>query len=164
MESYAEARQKDRSNAEIMGQKRQEKALREFKQVLNDLVFLLRNATDMETCSLYWVNRSREQFVLETKATVLSNVMFQDRVRFGDHFLNEYRDLAEPVSLRVGEDIQKEDLVHYYDEVSIEHVTLLPFLNNGETVAITVLESRSSSFKEGNSEVIYAYVDALRNV
>lgn len=164
MESYAKIRQKDRSHAEIIGQKRQEKALREFKQVLNNLLFLLRNSAGMETCSLYWVNRSRKQFVLETKTTALSNVMFQDRVRFEDHYLNQYKDITEPVSLTVGEGIQKEDLAHYYNEVPIQHVTLLPFINNGETVALTVLESGDHSFSEEESEIIYAYVNALRNM
>ncbi|MDX1618440.1 MAG: GAF domain-containing protein [Balneolaceae bacterium] len=164
MKSYAEARQKDRSNAEIMGQKRQEKALREFKQVLKDLLFLLRNSSEMETCYLYWVNRSREQFVLETKATVLSNVMFQDRVQFEDHFLDDYKDIEEPVTLSVGDDIASDNLIHYYDEVPIRHLTLLPFINNGETVALTVLESSDHSFSEDQSEVIHSYVDALRNM
>lgn len=164
MDSYAKASQKDRSNAEIMGQKRQEKALREFKQVLKDLLFLLRNSSEMETCYLYWVNRSREQFVLETKATVLSNVMFQDRVRFDNHFLDRYKDISEPLSLEVGEDIDEDDLVHYYDEVPVRHLTLLPFINNGETVALTVLESMDHSFSENKSEVIHSYVDALRNM
>ncbi|MFH5883517.1 GAF domain-containing protein [Halalkalibaculum sp. DA3122] len=164
MESYAEARQRDRSNAEIMGQKRQEKSLREFKQVLNDLIFLLRNSSGVETCYLYWVNRSREQFVLETKATVLSNVMFQDRVSFYDHFLNQYKDIADPVSLRLGEHIDPNELLHYYNQIPIRHITLLPFINNGETVAITVMESSEDTLDEEKSEIVYSYSDALRNV
>ncbi len=164
MESYAEARQKDRSNAEIMGEKRQEKSLREFKGVLNDLVFLLRSSSGVETCYLYWVNRTREQFVLETKATELSNVMFQDRISFYDHFLNEYKDITEPLGLTVGEQIEKDELLHYYDDIPVQHITLLPFINNGETVAITVLESEENTIDEEGSEVIYSYSDALRNV
>ncbi|NIT56248.1 MAG: hypothetical protein GWN00_08445, partial [Aliifodinibius sp.] len=82
MDNYATAREKERSNAEIMGQKRQEKALREFKQVLNDLIFMLQSASEMETVYMYWVNRSREQFVMETKSTVFDNVMFKDRISF----------------------------------------------------------------------------------
>lgn len=163
-EAYARAREKDRSNAEMMGQKRQEKALREFKQVLEDLVFLLRSASGMETVYLYWVNRNRDQFVMETKSTALSNVMFQDRLQFEDHFLNTYKDIDEPLSLEIGEDISVDLLTHYYDQVPIKYVTLLPFLNNGETVAITVLESREQIFTDAQSEVIYSYIDALRNV
>lgn len=164
MESYAKAREKDRSNAEIMGRKRQEKALREFKQVLKDLLFLLRNSSGMETCYLYWVNRSREQFVLETKATVLPNVMFQDRIQFENHFLERYKDIEEPLSLTVGIEVGKEELIHYYEEVPVRNLTLLPFINNGETVALTVLESGDQTFSEEKSEVIHSYVDALRNM
>ncbi|MDR8390546.1 GAF domain-containing protein [Aliifodinibius sp. S!AR15-10] len=164
MESYAEVRQEDRSNAEIMGKKRQDKSLREFKQVLKDLVYLLRKSSEVETCYLYWVNRSREQFVMETKSTELSNVMFQDRVSFYDHFLNQYRDISEPVSLKLNEQIDPEELLHYYNQVPIKHITLLPFINNGQTVAITVLESSEYVLDEEKSEVIHSYSDALRNV
>lgn len=49
MNTYTQARDSDRSATEIMGRKRQEKALREFKHVLEDLMFLLRSASGMET-------------------------------------------------------------------------------------------------------------------
>ena len=164
MDTYEQARQKDRSNAEIMGEKRQEKALREFKQVLEDLVFLLRTASEMETVYMYWVNRSREQFVMETKSTSLPNVMFQDRVGFDDHFLDTFKDLTEPITVEVEEDLEAGALSHYYEEVPVSYVTILPFVNNGETVAITVLESNEHLFTDNKSEVIYAYIDALRKV
>lgn len=164
MDNYATAREKERSNAEIMGQKRQEKALREFKQVLEDLMFLLRSASGMETAYMYWVNRSREQFVMETKSTVLDNVMFKDRISFSNHFLDQYKNIDEPQAIEVGSDIQPTALSHYYNEVPVRYVTLLPFVNNGETVALTVLESKDHIFTEGKSDVIYSYINALRNV
>jgi len=164
METYTQIRQKNNSDAEIMGQKRQEKALREFKQVLEDLVFMLRSASGMETVYMYWVNRAREQFVMETKSTDLDNVMFQDRIAFHEHFLESYRDIREPISLEVGNDIQKEELTHYYNEIPIRYVTILPFINNKETVAVTVLESSNQIFPDDKSEVVYSYIDALKNV
>ncbi|SMO43525.1 GAF domain-containing protein [Fodinibius sediminis] len=164
MNNYASAPEEDRSKAEIMGQKRQEKALREFKHVLKDLVFLMRSASGMQTVYLYWINRSREQFVLETKSTELDNVMFKDRLHFENHFLNEFKDITEPTAREVGRGLDASLLKHYYNEVPIRYVTMLPFVNNGETVAITVLESRDHIFTEGKSEVIYSYIDALRNV
>ncbi|MDX1638987.1 MAG: GAF domain-containing protein, partial [Balneolaceae bacterium] len=124
----------------------------------------LRKSSGMDTCYLYWVNRSREQFVLETKATVQPNVMFQDRVSFYDHFLNPYRDINEPVNLQVGEHLDPADLRHYYDEIPVRHVTLLPFINNNETVAITVLESGENRWGEELNDITYSYSDALRNV
>lgn len=164
MENYARIKKEKQSNAEIMGQKRQEKALREFKQVLNDLIFLLRSASEMETVYMYWINRSREQFVMETKSTVLDNVMFKDRIGFEHHFLNEYKDLKEPTAVEIGKDILSSALNHYYNDVPVRYVTLLPFVNNGETVALTVLESKDHNFTEDKSDVIYSYISALRNV
>lgn len=164
MENYATADEKDQSNADIMGQKRQEKALREFKQVLEDLMFLLRSASDMETAYMYWINRSREQFVMETKSTVLGNVMFKDRISFQNHFLDKYKNIEEPVAVELGKEIESQDLSHYYNDVPVRYVTLLPFVNNGETVAITVLESKDHIFTENKSDVIYSYINALRNV
>lgn len=163
MDTYTQARQKERSNADIMGKQRQEKSLREFKEVLDDLVFMLRRATGMCTVSLYWVNRQRGQFVLETQSTDLENVMFQDRLAFGEHFLEPWRDIKEPAGLRVGEEVETGDLAHYYGEVPVQHLTLLPFLNNGETVALTVLES-DAPLSEERGEVVHAYINALRNV
>ncbi|MDZ7771797.1 MAG: GAF domain-containing protein [Balneolaceae bacterium] len=163
MDTYTQARQNEPSNAEIMGAQRQEKSLREFKEVLEDLVFILRRATGMRTVSLYWVNREREQFVLETQSTDLENVMFQDRLAFGDHFLEPWREIKQPKGLRVGEELEEDQLSHYYGEVPVEHVTLLPFLNNGETVALTVLES-ADTLSEASGEVVQAYINALRNV
>ncbi len=164
MKNYVTAREKERSNAEIMGQKRQEKALREFKQVLNDLLFLLQGASEMETVYMYWVNRSREQFVMETQSSVFENVMFKDRISFHNHFLDEFKDLDEPTAIEIGEDIPASKLNHYYNDVPVRYITLLPFVNNGETVAITVLESRDHIFTENKSDVIYSYINALRNV
>lgn len=154
----------EHSKAEIMGKKRQEKALREFKHVLKDLVYLLRSASKMETVYMYWINRSREQFVLETKSTELDNVMFKDRLQFEDHFLNEFKDQTEPTAVEVGERLDKSHLKHYYNDVSIRYVTMLPFVNNEETVAITVLESQDHIFTEEKRDVIHSYIEALRNV
>ena len=164
MNSYHAAQKKDRSDTEIMGQKRQEKALREFKHVLEDLVLMLRSATEMETVYMYWVNRSRKQFVLETKSTELDNVMFKDRLRFDDHFLQQYKDHTEPTTVQVGSRLDPSLLTHYYNDVPVKYVTMLPFVNNGETVAITVLESKDQIFTEKKNTVIHSYIDALRNV
>jgi hypothetical protein len=90
--------------------------------------------------------------------------MFKDRLQFEEHFLNEYKDINEPKAVEVGDKLRKESLKHYYNEVPVRYVTMLPFVNNGETVAITVLESKNNIFTEGQSEVIHSYIEALRNV
>lgn len=149
---------------ELTGHKRQQKALREFKEVLEDLVLMLRKATGTETVYLYWINRARQQFVMETKSTSKSEVVFQDRVGFDEHFLNEYRDIRQPVALELGTDLEREAITHYYHEPPVGHITLLPFINNDETVAITVVESAGDAFGPEKSDIIHAYINALGNV
>lgn len=143
---------------------RQEKALREFKQILQDLVHLLRTSTKVELSYMCWVNRARQQFVWETNSTGLPNVMFQDRVAFENHFLNEFKDTEEMVQLVVGEDIQKAKLMHYFDFVQAKHILIIPFINKGETVALTVLESEKEVDLEAIQDRVMSYNNALVNV
>lgn len=138
--------------------------MREFKYVLKDLLFLLRSASGMQTVYMYWINRARKQFVLETKSTELENVMFKDRLQFENHFLDNYKDITEATAVEIGNGLEASSLKHYYNEVPVRYVTMLPFVNNDETVAITVLESKDHVFSEEQGDVIYAYIDALRNV
>jgi len=147
-----------------MGLDRQEKALREFKQILDDLVYLLRTSTGVETAYLCWVNRERQQFVWETNTTTLPNVMFQDRIAFENNFLNEFKDLTEPVSLTLKVDLPENALTHYFDFVPVEHLVIIPFINRGETVALTVIESKKTLSTERLESNILAYNNALVNV
>lgn len=164
MENYEKARKEEQTKAEVLGEKRQEKALREFKDVLDNLIFLLRGAAEMKTAYMYWVNRAREQFVIETQSTDFDNVMFRDRMGFEEHFLNDFKDLDEPLTVEIGEDISASALSHYYDEVPVKYITILPFVNNGETVAVTVLESNEKVFTGSKTEIVFSYINALRNI
>jgi hypothetical protein len=147
-----------------MSIKREEKALREFKRILEDLVVLLRVATGAKTVYMHWVNRARQQFVLEAKSTSLSNVMFKDRVEFQDHFLENYRDNEEIVLLRVHDNINPEDLNHYYENPLVNYVTLVPFVNNGETVALTAIESEKPFLIADHEQAVQSFRSALGNV
>jgi hypothetical protein len=165
MSSFKESiTRKEERNRELMGEKRQEKALREFKEVLGDLVVLLQHSTDVETAYLYWVNKARRQFVLESKSTRCENTMFQDRINFEHHFLDEFKEIEEPVQIEIGRHLPAEALKHYYDDVPVRYLTLLPFINNGQTVAITVLESRYNNMTEADEEVLRSYINALGNL
>ncbi|NCQ11880.1 MAG: hypothetical protein GW809_07005, partial [Bacteroidetes bacterium] len=106
-----------KTNKDNLGEKREEKVQKQFKQVLTEVVQLLRTSTDTETVYLYWVNKIRGQFVLETVATRVKNTVFQDRVSFGQHFLEPFLDLKEPVMIEVGKHISVEQLTHYFDSV-----------------------------------------------
>ncbi|MDR9416976.1 MAG: GAF domain-containing protein, partial [Gracilimonas sp.] len=121
-------------------------------------------STGAQLTYLCWVNRSRQQFVWETNSTGLPNVMFQDRVAFGNHFLNEFKDAEEVIQLKVGEDIPKAKLMHYFDFVQAEHILIVPFINKGETVALTILESENQVDQEEIQDRIMAYNNALVNV
>jgi hypothetical protein len=147
-----------------MSGRREEKALLEFKQVVKNIVQLLRKSMEADTTYIYWVNRIRKQFVLETSATILSNVMFRDRIEFDDFFLNEYRNLTEVTQLKVGEGVNQEELSHYHDVVPARFVTLIPFINNGETVALTVVESEHQPNLSDFGDVLSSFQSALRNV
>ncbi|MEQ9308691.1 MAG: GAF domain-containing protein [Balneolaceae bacterium] len=143
---------------------RQEKALREFKQIMADLVHLLRTSARVELAYMCWVNHQRQQFVWESNSTNLPNVMFQDRVAFEQHFLKDYKDITEITQLKIGEDIAKGKLAHYFDFVNAKNMILIPFINKGETVAITVLETEKEvNLREINGQ-IHAYNNALVNV
>jgi len=144
--------------------KREEKSLIDFKQIMDDLVHLLRKSTGSQTVYLNWVNRARQQFVLETQSTSLPNVMFRDRVIFGQHFLEPYTDIKELKALKIGRDVSRESLNHYYDFVPVRHLLLIPFKNNGETVAITVIETETAFSLSDNEDSISAYRNALANV
>lgn len=147
-----------------LGQKREEKAQKQFKAVLTDIVELLRSSTDSETVSLNWVNKARGLFVLETVSTRCKNTMFQDRVVFENHFLDEYKDIQDPVLLEIGKHLPSEKLSHYYNEVPVRYLLLIPFVNNEETVAITVMESKFHTITEEEEKSIYSYMNALGNL
>ncbi|HKJ31564.1 MAG TPA: hypothetical protein VKA34_07030 [Balneolales bacterium] len=151
-------------NKEPLSEKREEKALRKFKQALRDLILLLRQSADVETVSLYWINHDRRQFVLETKDTSCSNTIFQDRISFEDSFLNDYKSIKESKSLEVGKQISELDLKHYYNKVPVRFIRLIPFINNGSTVALTVLESSNRETLDNVDAAVSAYIDAMSNL
>lgn len=147
-----------------MSKRREEKALLEFKHIMDDVVQLLRKATGAETVYFYWVNHVRKQFVLETNSTSLPNVMFQDRIQFERLYLNDYKSIDSIKQLVVDEDISPDSLRHYYDFVPVKYVTLIPFINNGETVAITVIETENPLVVSDYDDIFSAYKNALLNV
>lgn len=147
-----------------MEKKREEKALFEFKHAVEDIVQLLRKSTEADTVYMYWVNRTREQFVLETNSTILPNVMFKDRINFKDYFLNGFKDIEQVMQLKVEEDLEAVDLSHYHDFVPVRFLTLVPFINNGETVALTVIETEFQINLTDYQDVLSSYRNALVNL
>lgn len=147
-----------------MNRNREEKALVEFKQIMENLLILLCKATEAQTGYLYWVNRKREQFVLETSRTSLSNVMFKDRIGFTNYFLDDFKNIKDPIQLEAGHDLNPSVLQHHYERPSIRYVTIIPFQNNGETVALTVLESENRLAMKEVSKILSAYHNVHVNV
>lgn len=146
-----------------VAERREERALRNFKHVLKEMLYLLMQGTRSETASLYWVNKERQQFVLESSSTRIQKATFQDRVQFENSWLNAYRGLTEPVQLEVGVHVQPDDLAHYVGvrPVPVRFLNVLPFINKGETVAITILESNSSNVTPDDEESVVSYTNAL---
>lgn len=155
---------KNNTDADPIAEKREEKALRNFKKVLNEILFMLMRSTRSETVSLQWVNNQRQQFVLENYCSSLTNTTFQDRVDFKDSFLFPYRNMNEMVSLEVGVDVQPEELTHYYKTIPVKYLYLIPFINNAETVGLTVLESNQADLSTIEIESIRSYITALSNL
>ncbi len=149
-----------------MGDKHSEKVLHDFKVVLKHQVILLRNASGADTVYFYWINRRREQFVLESRSTKHTNVMFQDRVSFEQHFLNQYKDIRAIENLDIGSSRQLDpsELTHYYNKVPVQQLTLVPLIHNGETIAVTVLEFSSEKSRSECESVIESYVESLDNL
>lgn len=147
-----------------MDNKREEKALFEFKHALEDIMQLLRKSTEADTVYMYWVNRTRQQFVLETSSTILPNVMFKDRITFEEYYLDNFKEIENVIQLKVEEDFSVSDLSHYHDHVPVRFLTLIPFINNGETVALTVVETEFQINLTDYEDVISAYRNALLNL
>ena len=147
-----------------MNTSREEKALFEFKKIMENLLQLLCKATAAKTGYLYWVNRKREQFVLETTETELSNVMFKDRIDFKEFYLDDYKNISSSVQLEIGKQIDISELKHYFDKPSVKFLTIIPFQNNGETVALTVVESEHELSLKEFKKYFSAYVSAHVNV
>jgi len=149
-----------------VSERREERALRNFKQVLREMVYLLMQATRSETASLYWVNKERGQFVLESSSSRIQHATFQDRVQFENSWLHPYKDLQEPVQLEVGVHVDPAGLVQYNgaDPAPVRYLNVLPFMNKGETVAVTVLETNRSSVTTEDEEAVVSYTNALGNL
>jgi hypothetical protein len=147
-----------------VSEKREERALRNFKQVLREMLFLLMQSSRSETASLHWVNKQRNQFVLETSCSRHRDVTFQDRVGFESSYLNPYKNLDEPVQLEVGVHVESDAMNHYYRTLPVRYVNIIPFINNGETVALTVLESADAEVRTEDEAAVVSYNNALANL
>ncbi len=145
--------------------RREEKVLKHFKQVLKDLLVVLRVSASSDTAYMHWVNRKREQFVLETGSTDRTDVYFQDRVQFEDHFLHDFKDLKQPSVVELNEAFPAESLIHHTSEFTGKGVLLLPLMNNGETVAITGVELNDAiEISDELSTAATSYISALENI
>jgi GAF domain-containing protein len=145
-------------------EKHQQKALQNFKTILRDLVSLFQQSSQMETVYMYWVNRARRQFVLEAKTTIFSDAVFQDRVGFEEHFLDDFKNLKNPAALNVREDLEPDALEHYSHQASIGYIILLPIVKNGETIAITAVESSKPVADSAKEMVFQPFRNALENL
>jgi len=145
-------------------EKKEQQIIREFKDLLTDLAEMLRRATHTTTVYMYWVNKHRQQFVNEVASTKAVNAVFQDRIDFEDHFLHSFCDITEPIQIEVGRHIAKSDLNHYYGKTDVQYVTLIPFINKSETIAITALESEKQELDPDEEAALFFYEDALNKL
>ncbi len=156
MKNYSKEEKQTSDLFDEAAPKRREKTLREFKEVLQHLIYLLRSAVKADTAYLYWVNRSRRQFVKEAHSTDVKDARFQDRVAFEDHFLNQYKNIEKPLNLN-GEGSTKSVRS---GSKTVKQMLLIPFVNQAETVALTVLEWKKENQPE-QVQVIENYTATL---
>lgn len=148
-----------------IGARREENALQHFKDVLKDLLVMIRVSCQSDTAYMYWINRKREQFVLETSSTLLNDVVFQDRVSFAEYPLEAWKDIEKPMVLAVGRDVEAGNLTHHMNGADATGLLLLPFINNDETVSLTVIElSDSVEIDPQHFEAARGYVNAVGNI
>lgn len=145
-------------------ERKEEQSRKKFKRTLRNMVTLLRHGTDVETVYLTWVNKARKQFVFECHATRVHNLLFQDRTHFSESFLHPFTNLKQALRLEIGNDVAPEALSHYAGEITSKYITILPFINNGETVALTVLESKFKDFTDEEGLCLKAYSDGIFNM
>lgn len=145
----------------------EKQAKRRFKEAARNLLKLLRAALGAQTSYMYWVNRNREQLVLECYDSALQEVVFQDRIAFGSHFLAPWLDLNHTVLANAGEGDRRLKLAHYISEQGdgVQTLLLIPFVNNGETVALSVAEfTRPIAEGELPEEAVSAYHLSVENI
>lgn len=145
----------------------EKQAKRRFKEAARNLLKLLRTSLGAQTSYMYWVNRNREQLVLECSDSALQEVVFRDRIAFSEHFLAPFIDLDHPSLIDAGEGEQRLQLGHHISEQSGEVQTLLliPFVNNSETVALSVAEfTRPIAEGELPEEAVKAYHLSVENI
>lgn len=147
-----------------MSDHREEKALREFKQTLADLLGLVRGSCEAQTAWICWVNHDRQQFVLEASRTRLADVMFADRVPFQESFLQAYTHLSDPLRMEVGIDLDPAMLNHHPDPAALTELWIVPFVNNGETVALTVLEFAKMADRDRLESEFASYTRAFGGI
>lgn len=154
------------TDSELFGSDREEVLLRQFRSLLADLVRIMRHALGARTVALHWVNRQRGIFVPEAHASSRADVVFRDRIPFESTFMDRLRDLQEPVWLRIGKDVQAEEMTHYYDRnTSVSgNVFVQPFLSNKETVALTVIETELDEWTPAAAESLTAYSASIDNL
>jgi len=162
MQQTAEQRTQDN---DLSGFKREEKALEHFKEVLKDLLVMVRVSCRADTAYMYWVNRTRQQFVLETTSTMFKDVVFQDRVPFAGYVLEPWIDIKEPLFLETGTDIDAKSLTHHMNGFKGKGILILPFINNDETVSLTVVEITDINKVDDEwQDAAESYLNALGNI
>lgn len=143
----------------------EDKALANFKDAIAHLLVMLRSALRADTAYMYWVNESRQQFVLETSDTDMEEVAFEDRVSFENHFLLDWKDLQEPQMLEVGTSVVIGDLRHHVKAYAARNLLVVPFVNAGQTVALITAEYKlHSNLNEEKQRIIEAFQLSLHNI
>lgn len=142
--------------------KREKENQQNFKNVISDLLIMLRASLRAETVSMHWVNNNRDVLVLENYATERKDVVFKDRVKREEHFLGNYSNIKSVSRLEVGTHIHAEEMSHYTSSPPVKDIYLIPFVFNAETIALTSVETRGlAELTQTDEDAVSAYLKAL---
>lgn len=116
---------------------------KEFANGLHRMLTLTRISLGAESVAFYWVNRSKEQFVLAAESHDSGSLHCVQRSAFSEHYLDPFRDLTEPVHLSDNRDLSRFRNSSFYLSGGLilpdfKQLILYPIISQKETVAIAL--------------------------
>ena len=116
---------------------------KEFANGLGRILTLTRVSLGAESAAFYWINREKEQFVLASESHLSSGLSCVVRSSFKDHYLQEFKELDQPVILSDPQDLATFRSTSYFSSGGLsipqfKQLILFPIIRKRETVALVL--------------------------
>lgn len=139
---------------------------KEFAIGLQRILALTRISLGAETAAFYWVNRSKQQFVLASESHGSGGLTCVQRTSFSEHYLSSFTDLREPIILDDTRELSSFRKATFFASSGItppefKQLILFPIISHHETVALTVfaLQYAGSVLEDRMSSTLHAFED-----